>query len=63
LGGRVAGRALQAVGSVSVIGLTHRTSDVNLNGLFDCNQAAFWAKEPNGYGTIVNIASIAAEQS
>jgi len=36
--------------------------DVNLNGLFYCNQAAIRVMEPKGYGRIVNIASIAGKE-
>jgi NAD(P)-dependent dehydrogenase (short-subunit alcohol dehydrogenase family) len=36
--------------------------DVNLNGLFYCNQAAVQHLESNGYGRIVNIASIAGKE-
>ena len=36
--------------------------DVNLNGLFYCNQAALPHMERNGYGRIVNIASIAGKE-
>ncbi len=32
-----------------------RVIDVNLNGLFYCNQAAVPALERNGYGRIVNV--------
>ncbi len=39
-----------------------RVIDVNLNGLFYCNQAAIRAMEPKGYGRIVNIASIAGKE-
>jgi 2-dehydro-3-deoxy-L-rhamnonate dehydrogenase (NAD+) len=36
--------------------------DVNLNGLFYCNQAALQHMERNGYGRIVNIASVAGKE-
>jgi 3-oxoacyl-[acyl-carrier protein] reductase len=36
--------------------------DVNLNGVFYCNQAALQHLERNGYGRIVNIASIAGKE-
>ena len=36
--------------------------DVNLNGLFYCNQAALPHMERNGYGRIVNIASVAGKE-
>ena len=36
--------------------------DVNLNGLFYCNQAAVPHLEQNGYGRIVNIASVAGKE-
>src|SRR5208337_1513005 len=36
--------------------------DVNLNGLFYCNRAAVPPMERNGYGRIVNIASIAGKE-
>jgi 2-dehydro-3-deoxy-L-rhamnonate dehydrogenase (NAD+) len=36
--------------------------DVNLNGLFYCNQAALPHLERNGYGRIVNIASVAGKE-
>ena len=36
--------------------------DVNLNGLFYCNQAAVPHLERNGYGRIVNIASVAGKE-
>jgi 2-dehydro-3-deoxy-L-rhamnonate dehydrogenase (NAD+) len=36
--------------------------EVNLNGLFYCNQAALPHLERNGYGRIVNIASIAGKE-
>ncbi len=39
-----------------------RVIDVNLNGLFYCNQAAVPALERNGYGRIVNVASIAGKE-
>jgi 2-dehydro-3-deoxy-L-rhamnonate dehydrogenase (NAD+) len=39
-----------------------RVIDVNLNGLFYCNQAAVAPMERNGYGRIVNIASIAGKE-
>lgn len=39
-----------------------RVVDVNLNGLFYCNQAAIRVMEPKGYGRIVNIASIAGKE-
>jgi 3-oxoacyl-[acyl-carrier protein] reductase len=35
---------------------------VNLNGLFYCNQAALPHLERNGYGRIVNIASVAGKE-
>ena len=36
--------------------------NVNLNGLFYCNQAAVPHLEHNGYGRIVNIASVAGKE-
>jgi NAD(P)-dependent dehydrogenase (short-subunit alcohol dehydrogenase family) len=36
--------------------------DVNLNGLFYCNRAAVQHLERNGYGRIVNIASVAGKE-
>jgi len=36
--------------------------DVNLNGLFYCNRAAVPHLERNGYGRIVNIASVAGKE-
>lgn len=39
-----------------------RVIDVNLNGLFYCNQAAIRAMEPKDYGRIVNIASISGKE-
>ena len=36
--------------------------NVNLNGLFYCNQAAVPHLEQNGYGRIVNIASVAGKE-
>ena len=39
-----------------------RVIDVNLSGLFYCNQVAVPAMERNGYGRIVNIASIAGKE-
>ncbi|MBS7543640.1 SDR family oxidoreductase [Ancylobacter oerskovii] len=39
-----------------------RVIDVNLNGLFYCNQAAIRAMETKAYGRIVNIASIAGKE-
>lgn len=36
--------------------------DVNLNGLFYCNRAAIEPMEANGYGRIVNIASVAGKE-
>ena len=39
-----------------------RVVDVNLNGLFYCNQAAIPAMERGGYGRIVNVASIAGKE-
>ncbi|HEU0146456.1 MAG TPA: SDR family NAD(P)-dependent oxidoreductase, partial [Bradyrhizobium sp.] len=36
--------------------------DVNINGLFYCNQAAVPHLERNGYGRIVNIASVAGKE-
>jgi 3-oxoacyl-[acyl-carrier protein] reductase len=39
-----------------------RVIDVNLNGLFYCNRAAVPHLERNGYGRIVNIASIAGKE-
>jgi 2-dehydro-3-deoxy-L-rhamnonate dehydrogenase (NAD+) len=36
--------------------------DVNLNGLFYCNRAALSHMEQNGYGRIVNIASVAGKE-
>ena len=37
--------------------------DVNLNGLFYCNQAALLHLERNGYGRTVNIASVAGRRA
>lgn len=39
-----------------------RVIDVNVNGLFYCNQAAIPHLERNGYGRIVNIASVAGKE-
>ncbi len=39
-----------------------RVIDVNLNGLFYCNRAAVPHLERNGYGRIVNIASVAGKE-
>ena len=39
-----------------------RVIDINLNGLFYCNRAAVPHLERNGYGRIVNIASIAGKE-
>lgn len=39
-----------------------RVIDVNLNGLFYCNRAAVPAMERNGYGRIVNVASVAGKE-
>ena len=39
-----------------------RVIDVNLNGLFYYNRAAVPAMERNGYGRVVNIASIAGKE-
>ncbi|MDJ0388474.1 SDR family NAD(P)-dependent oxidoreductase [Roseomonas sp. E05] len=39
-----------------------RVIDVNLNGLFYCNQAAVAPMERNGYGRIVNVASVAGKE-
>ncbi|WP_449410317.1 SDR family oxidoreductase [Methylobacterium komagatae] len=39
-----------------------RVIDVNLTGLFYCNQAAVPAMEQGGYGRIVNVASIAGKE-
>jgi 2-dehydro-3-deoxy-L-rhamnonate dehydrogenase (NAD+) len=39
-----------------------RVIDVNLNGLFYCNQAALPHLERNGYGRIINIASVAGKE-
>ena len=39
-----------------------RVIDVNLNGLFYCNRAAVPPMERNGYGRIVNIASVAGKE-
>ncbi|HKM61637.1 MAG TPA: SDR family NAD(P)-dependent oxidoreductase [Acidisphaera sp.] len=39
-----------------------RTIDVNLNGVFYCNRAAVAHMQRNGYGRIVNIASIAGKE-
>jgi 2-dehydro-3-deoxy-L-rhamnonate dehydrogenase (NAD+) len=39
-----------------------RVIDVNLSGLFYCNRAAVPHLERNGYGRIVNIASIAGKE-
>ncbi len=36
--------------------------NINLNGLFYCNQAAVPHLERNGYGRIVNIASVAGKE-
>jgi len=36
--------------------------NINLNGLFYCNQAAVPPMERNGYGRIVNIASVAGKE-
>jgi NAD(P)-dependent dehydrogenase (short-subunit alcohol dehydrogenase family) len=36
--------------------------DINLNGLFYCNRAAVPQMERNGYGRIVNIASVAGKE-
>jgi len=36
--------------------------DVNLNGLFYCNRAAVPHMERNGYGRIVNVASVAGKE-
>jgi NAD(P)-dependent dehydrogenase (short-subunit alcohol dehydrogenase family) len=40
----------------------HRVINVNLNGLFYCNRAAVPHMERNGFGRIVNIASIAGKE-
>src|SRR5579862_7635946 len=40
----------------------HRVIDINLNGVFYCNRAAIPHMERNGYGRIVNIASIAGKE-
>jgi 2-dehydro-3-deoxy-L-rhamnonate dehydrogenase (NAD+) len=39
-----------------------RVVNVNLNGIFYCNQAAIRAMEAVGYGRIVNVASIAGKE-
>ena len=39
-----------------------RVIDVNLNGLFYCNKAAVPFMERDGYGRIVNIASVAGKE-
>jgi len=39
-----------------------RVIDVNLNGLFLCNRAVIPSMERNGYGRIVNIASVAGKE-
>jgi 2-dehydro-3-deoxy-L-rhamnonate dehydrogenase (NAD+) len=39
-----------------------RVMDVNLNGVFYCNRAAVPHMQRNGYGRIVNIASIAGKE-
>jgi 3-oxoacyl-[acyl-carrier protein] reductase len=39
-----------------------RVIDVNLNGVFYCNRAAVAPMERNGYGRIVNIASVAGKE-
>jgi len=39
-----------------------RVMDVNINGVFLCNRAAVPAMLKNGYGRIVNIASIAGKE-
>jgi 2-dehydro-3-deoxy-L-rhamnonate dehydrogenase (NAD+) len=39
-----------------------RVIDVNLNGLFYCNQVAVRAMKANGYGRIVNISSVAGKE-
>jgi len=39
-----------------------RVVNVNLNGIFYCNQAAIRAMETAGYGRIVNVASIAGKE-
>lgn len=39
-----------------------RVMDVNLNGLFYCNRAAVPHLQRNGYGRIVNIASVAGKE-
>jgi 2-dehydro-3-deoxy-L-rhamnonate dehydrogenase (NAD+) len=39
-----------------------RVVDVNLNGLFYCNQAAVREMKKTGYGRIVNISSIAGKE-
>ena len=39
-----------------------RVMDVNLNGLFYCNKFAVPHLEANGYGRIVNIASVAGKE-
>ncbi len=39
-----------------------RVIDVNLNGLFLCNRAVVPSMERNGYGRIVNIASVAGKE-
>lgn len=40
----------------------HRVFDINVNGTFFVNRAAVRAMEPNDYGRIVNIASIAGKE-
>ena len=40
----------------------HRVIDVNLNGVFYCNRAVVPHMLANGYGRIVNIASIAGKE-
>ena len=44
------------------LGAWHRVIDVNLNGVFYCNRAAVAHMEQNGYGRIVNIASVAGKE-
>lgn len=39
-----------------------RVIDVNLNGVFLCNRAVVPSMERNGYGRIVNIASVAGKE-
>lgn len=39
-----------------------RVMDVNLNGLFYCNRAVVPVMQRNGYGRIVNVASIAGKE-